>query len=38
MDYHMERGEMLLHDAVGENCKEGATTGNQGEGAKRNVC
>ena len=25
---------MPLHDAVGINCKKGATTGNQGEGEK----
>ena len=24
--YHMERGWMPLHDAVGINCKKGATT------------
>ena len=28
--YHMERGGMPLHDAVGINCKKGATTENQG--------
>ena len=27
--YHMERGGMPLHDAVGINCKKGATTENQ---------
>ena len=27
--YHMERGGMPLHDAVGINCKNGATTENQ---------
>ena len=27
--YHMERGEMQLHVAVGINCKKGATTENQ---------
>ena len=32
--YHMERGRMLLHDAVGINCKNGATTENQGSGVK----
>ena len=32
--YHMERGGMLLHDAVGINCKKGATTENQGSGVK----
>ena len=32
--YHMERGEMPLHDAVGINCKKGTrtTTENQGSG------
>ena len=30
--YHMERGGMPLHDAVGINCKKGATTENQGAG------
>ena len=28
-DYHMERGGMPLHDAVGINCKKGATTEHQ---------
>ena len=28
--YHLERGGMPLHDAVGINCKQGATTENQG--------
>ena len=28
--YHMERGGMPLHDAVGINCKKGATTDNHG--------
>ena len=32
--YHMEREGMPLHDAVGINCKEGATTENQGSGVK----
>ena len=32
--YHMERGVMPLHDAVGINCKKGATTANQGSGVK----
>ena len=32
--YHMERGGMQLHDAVGINCKKGATTENQGSGVK----
>ena len=27
--YHMERGAMPLHDAVGINCKKGVTTENQ---------
>ena len=27
--YHMERGGMPLHDAVGINCKKGATTEHQ---------
>ena len=27
--YHMERGGMPLHDAVGINCKKGATTENR---------
>ena len=32
--YHKERGGMLLHDAVGINCKKGATTENQDSAAK----
>ena len=28
--YHLEKGRMPLHDAVGINCKMGATTENQG--------
>ena len=32
--YHIERGEMPLHGAVGINCKKGETTGNQGSGIK----
>ena len=32
--YHLERGEMLLHDTVGINCKMGTTTENQGSGVK----
>ena len=32
--YHMERGGMSLHDAVGINCKKGTTTENQGSGVK----
>ena len=31
--YHLERGEMPLHDAVGINCKKDATSENQGAGA-----
>ena len=33
---HLERGGMplRLHDAVGANCKRGATTENQGAGVK----
>ena len=31
---HMERGGMPLHDAVGINCKRGATTENQGSAVK----
>ena len=30
--YHIERGWMPLHDAVGIKCKKGATTENQGSG------
>ena len=30
--YHMERGGMPLHDAIWINCKQGATTENQGSG------
>ena len=33
MDYHLERGGMPLHDAVGVNCEKRATTENQGAGA-----
>ena len=33
-DYHMERGGMPLHDAVGINGEKGATTENQGSGVK----
>ena len=36
--YHMERGGMPLHDAVGINCKKGATTENQGSGVKYKGC
>ena len=32
--YHLERGEMPLHDAVGVNCEKGVTTKNQGAGVK----
>ena len=32
--YHLERGGMPLHDAVRINCKEGATTENQGADVK----
>ena len=32
--YHMERGGMPLHDAVGINFKKGATTQNQGSSVK----
>ena len=32
--YHMERGGMPLHDAVGINYKKGATTENQGSAVK----
>ena len=32
--YHLERGRMSLHDAVGINCKKGATTENQCSGVK----
>ena len=32
--YHMERGGMPIHDAVGIICKKGATTENQGSGVK----
>ena len=32
--YHLERGTILLDDAVGINCKRGATTENQGSGVK----
>ena len=33
-DYHLERGGMPLHDAVGINCKNCATTENQSSGVK----
>ena len=32
--YHLERGWMLLHDAVGTNCEKGPTTENEGSGVK----
>ena len=32
--YHMERGGMPLHDAVGINFKKGVTTENQGSAVK----
>ena len=32
--YHMERGRMPLHDAVGINCKKGATTEHQDSAVK----
>ena len=32
--YHMERGGMSFHDAVGINCEKNATTKNQGSGVK----
>ena len=32
--YHTESGGMPLHDAVGINCKKGATTENQGSSVK----
>ena len=31
---HLEMGGMLLHDAVGISCKNGATTENQGSDVK----
>ena len=34
LGYHMERGEIPLHDAVGIYCKKGATTENQGSVVK----
>ena len=33
-DYHLERGGMPLHDAVGINCKKGATTKIKGADVK----
>ena len=32
--FHLERGQMQLHDAVGVNCEKGATTKNQGAAFK----
>ena len=32
--YHLERGGMPLHDAVGINCNKGTTTENQGADVK----
>ena len=32
--YHLERGGMPLHDAVGINCKKGATSENQAADVK----
>ena len=32
--YHLERGGMPLHDAVGINCEKDATTENQGSYVK----
>ena len=32
--YHMEMGGMPLHDAVGINCKKGATTEHQDSAVK----
>ena len=32
VDYHLDRGGMPLHDAVGVNFKLGATAENQGAG------
>ena len=32
--YHLEGGGMPLHDAIGINCKKGATTENQGADVK----
>ena len=32
--YHLERGGIPLHDAVGTNCKKGATSENQGVDVK----
>ena len=32
--YHLERGVIPFHDAVGINCEKGATTENQGSVVK----
>ena len=32
--YHLERGGVLLHDAVGRNCKKDTTAENQGAGVE----
>ena len=32
--YHLERGGMPFHDAVGLSCENGKTTENQGAGVK----
>ena len=32
--YHLESGDMPLHDAVGVYCKKGATVKNQGAGVQ----
>ena len=34
LGYHLKWGGVLLHDAVGVNCKKGATTENQDAGVK----
>ena len=36
--YHMERGRMPLHDAVGINCKKSATTEHQDSAVKAKGC
>ena len=35
--YHLERGGMPLHDAVGINCEKGATSENHGAGVKAHM-
>ena len=35
--YHLEKGGMPLHDAVKINCKNGATTENQGQGQAASI-